>query len=100
MAKTLQEKIAVMQAFAEGKKIQFQIALQEEWLDTDQPTWDWWARDYRIVPERPIEKAYRIYHIAAYPESSFSGKPLERILVGLEAVLDAANRGEFKCESQ
>lgn len=43
--------IKIMEAFAEGKTIQFKID-KDEWKDLENPTFFGNARDYRIKPER------------------------------------------------
>jgi len=48
--KTLEEKIAVMQAFADGKKIEF-LNVNGEWTPASKPTWDWGTYDYRVKHE-------------------------------------------------
>ena len=51
--KTTKEKIAVMQAFMDGKKLQ--ILSNDDWTDwnpTCDPVWNWERGDYRIKPER------------------------------------------------
>lgn len=50
--KTLQEKIAVMQAAADGKEIQFRRYSNLTWIDTV-PEWDWYTYDYRVKPREP-----------------------------------------------
>lgn len=47
--KTTAEKIAVMQAHEDGKKVQMLLA--GGWSTIDGPVWNWEARDYRIKPE-------------------------------------------------
>lgn len=60
--KTIEEKIAVMTAFKEGKEIEF---LDDgKWLLTSNPAWDWAYRDYRVKPEpkyRPYANAEECY---------------------------------------
>lgn len=70
---TTKEKIAVMQAYEDGKTIQFYS--YGEWEDIDVPAWNWASVDYRVKPEsklRPykdateqkkidIEKACEVY---------------------------------------
>ena len=47
-----EEKIAVMQAEVDGKKIQIKSSNGADWISTNQPlTWDWWSYDYRVKPE-------------------------------------------------
>lgn len=59
-----QEKIAVMQAYADGKQIQFRKAeTEEEWADlsyTRDPTWNWKNNEYRVEPELK-KPSYRPY---------------------------------------
>jgi len=52
---TLAEKIAVMQAHADGKVIQFRGSSchgPHVWTDVLQPLWAWNSRDYRVKPKR------------------------------------------------
>lgn len=55
--------ISVMQAYADGKKIQILGLHNEGWIDwvlKDAPTWDWNHCDYRVKPEphyRPYANA-------------------------------------------
>ena len=54
---TTREMIAVMQAYADGKKIQIADKGSKDWADygTGEPVWDWDAFDYRIKPEdKPV----------------------------------------------
>lgn len=57
--KTIEEKIAVMQAFAEGKTIEYSIISDklEDWIITESPFWDWIRIDYR-VKEEPKQPEY------------------------------------------
>lgn len=51
--------IAVMQAYADGKKIEIGYR-GSGWTDVEEPSWDWINYDYRIKPEpkyRPYENA-------------------------------------------
>ena len=51
---TTQEKIEVMQAYAEGKEIQTRCKTDMEWADwvvRGEPKWNWEDLDYRIKPE-------------------------------------------------
>lgn len=43
-------RIAVMQAYVDGKPIQYK-GLSGHWFDHDLPTWDWKEFEYRIEPE-------------------------------------------------
>lgn len=47
----INQQIAVMQAFAEGKKIEIRGRRSKEWSDIEDPSWDWVGFDYRIKPE-------------------------------------------------
>lgn len=46
--KNTQEKIAIMQAFIEGKKIEACAVGTDNWVPAGAPIWDWLSRDYRI----------------------------------------------------
>lgn len=52
---TIQEKIAVMQAFADGKRIESRvISLTKSltWYHISSPSWDWSEKEYRIAPAK------------------------------------------------
>ncbi len=51
--KTIQEQIAIMQAFADGKTIEYRNAL-ERWEPIKDPLWNWTNFDYRIKPEPKV----------------------------------------------
>ena len=50
--KTIEEKIAVMQAFADGKEIEFteNYLADKKWNYTRDPLWNWSGTDYRVKP--------------------------------------------------
>ena len=50
----IEEQIAVMQAFAEGKEIEIYDGLKKEWVDIEKPNWDWSNCVYRIKPETKL----------------------------------------------
>jgi hypothetical protein len=52
MAKTTSEKIAVMQAFLDGKEIESlpRIGGTGKWVAWPEPKWDWDCCDYRVKP--------------------------------------------------
>ena len=49
--KTIEEKIAVMQAFADGKEIELRLLTDSEYYDCKNPGWNWGNYDYRVKPE-------------------------------------------------
>lgn len=58
---TTQEKIEVMKAYAEGKKIQIKERNSGNWRDYGDilaPEWNWGDYDYRIKPE-PTYRPYK-----------------------------------------
>lgn len=56
---TTQEQIAIMQAYVDGKEIEFCDGTKN-WQSTSAPAWDWCLFDYRVKPE-PKEPTYRPY---------------------------------------
>lgn len=59
--KTAKEHLEVMQAFIDGKEIEFkQDSRKGIWRQTTAPTWDFCEYKYRIKPSEP-EYAYPIY---------------------------------------
>lgn len=58
--KDIKSMIAIMQAFAEGKKIETKHESRKDWESCSKPSWDWIHWDYRIKPEpkyRPYKNA-------------------------------------------
>lgn len=54
MSITTEEKIAVMQAFLEGKTIEIAAATGSSagtWDKITRPAWDWLSNQYRVKPE-------------------------------------------------
>lgn len=53
MAKTTQQKIEVMRAFEEGKKIECKSNDLDwkEWILPHEPVWNWEKFDYRVKEE-------------------------------------------------
>lgn len=54
------ECIKVMQAYVEGKQIQYVDSETEDWTDIESPIWNWDIYDYRVKPEpkyRPFKNA-------------------------------------------
>lgn len=52
---TLEEKIAIMQAFAEGREVfTRRVAGNGCWTSTPAPCWDWTTYEYQVIP-KPIE---------------------------------------------
>jgi hypothetical protein len=50
---TIQEQIAVMQAFADGKEIEFESAIDHSWYTTRAPSWNWSYYNYRVAVPKP-----------------------------------------------
>ena len=49
---TTEEQIEVMQAFVDGKQIQFKDEFSIDWIDLHStPSWNWVDKEYRVKPE-------------------------------------------------
>lgn len=48
---TTQEKIAVMQAHEDGKKIEFRLHGKTQWIAQPCPIWNWVEYEYHVKPE-------------------------------------------------
>lgn len=48
-------KIAVMQAFADGKAIEYRNEFSSIWHPSPTPLWDWSNRTYRVAPPKPVK---------------------------------------------
>ena len=47
--KTTEEMIAVMQAYVDGKEIEYES--YSKWEKVTEPAWNWGGNDYRVKPE-------------------------------------------------
>ncbi len=85
---TIQEQIAVMQAFAKGKRIQSQSnhVTDDAWCPSLHPSWDWYHHDYRVDPtdvdmvKAPLDRsvfegrpAWLRYPAVKFPGASYFG---------------------------
>lgn len=85
-------KIAVMQAFSEGAKIDYQPKGKDYWANASTPIWDWDNFDYRIAaPDFTWPSGYTV-HNPANVESVGEGW---RFLSTVEVNKQWVERGEF-----
>jgi len=66
---TTAEAIKIMNAFLEGKKIEYRskfLGTNRIWKDTTQPTWAWSNYEYRIAPIQPKPKRKAYAYITAF----------------------------------
>lgn len=59
---SIDEQIAVMKAYSEGKTIQSRVKdrFGDEWTDVPDPHWNFGEWDYRVKPENEGTKAERM----------------------------------------
>jgi hypothetical protein len=62
---TTAEKIAVMQAYMDGKPIEYRLALREKWNIATDPGWNWANTEYRIAKTSPTKIRMLAYLIGA-----------------------------------
>ena len=97
--KTVQEQIAVMQAFADGKRIEYTVAGCDEWIQTNRPAWNWAEYYYRVKPGRAVLYVNQYegggwgggYASREHAAASSTGQPTRRIAVKF---IEAPNQGE------
>ena len=58
---TTAQKIEIMQAFADGKTIEYKCKGHDRWGEARTPQWNWSANDFRIKPEPPREFWVNVY---------------------------------------
>lgn len=51
MTQSIESMIEVLQAYKEGKKIEYSYEFGKTWRETDQPSWNFGTIEYRIAPE-------------------------------------------------
>lgn len=83
---TLAEKIAVMQAAADGKDIEYRNISAGLWAPASTPQWNWTSKDYRVKPAEPliIWVPERGGVVAAGRRTSDNKKPSEILSSGWE----------------
>lgn len=60
--KDVQDKINVMQAFIDGKEIEFRQISSYKWFDDKNPIWLWGIYEYRVKPYyRPFETIDEVF---------------------------------------
>jgi hypothetical protein len=95
--KTTQEKIAIMQAFVDGKEVECRRrALAADWwaLEKNIPTeWSWGTHDYRIKEDME-QKAVDVF-CAGFNVTKYELGPWSSARRGWRAVIDAVKRGEI-----
>lgn len=64
MTKTTAEKIAVMQAYEIGEKIETRNQMATHWHLSDYPDWDWSQYDYRIAAPDPVPHTIDWSHVS------------------------------------
>lgn len=75
---TLTKKIAIMQSFNAGKRIECRENLddkeedckEEDWFVIHQPLWDWCHMDYRISPNQPKPKTKLYAYLTKHSTNS------------------------------
>lgn len=95
----LARRIAVMQAFLDGKKIETtDTNANVKWRPCPNPLWSWHCDNYRIAPSTE-QKALDIYINAAYPKQHNdlvrNWGNVDSIQTGLMAVVDAVKAGQL-----
>lgn len=56
---TTEEQISIMQAFVEGKQIQWRCCqTYNDWTNTNEPIWNWEELEYRIKPDPNLPKTW------------------------------------------
>lgn len=94
MAKTLAEKIAVMQAAERGEEIE--TKLQDDkgiWIKVANPLWDWYNNDYRVKPKP--QKFWVVFNKEGYIMcSGTKNKPDVTLQWGRDCVVEEYERKE------
>ncbi len=101
MEKTTAEKIAVMQAFADGKPIEVLRFGSKKWemMEAITPIWDWRLNNYRVAEDydKKAEEIYTTTFAKLYGSAGNFGYPLPLVSrPGLRAVIEATKKGELK----
>lgn len=68
---TTAEKIAVMQAFERGEKVECREFRDEGWFVSDDPTWEWGSCEYRVAP-KPIDLVEVLEFCSGYMHRGFN----------------------------
>lgn len=90
--------IKVMQAYVDGKQIQYAESEMENWTDIESPDWDWDVYDYRIKPEsnyRPFKNIEECWHEMQKHQPFGWIKDKEDRHYSMVTTVDAAEGGKF-----
>lgn len=81
MAKTLEEKIAIMQAYLNGKPIEVKISGLNKWelIYGREPNWNWGDTDYRV--KEPTKPSINWDHISKSYKYLFYCAPRDKYLL-------------------
>ena len=61
MKQSIKSMIEVLQAYKDGKKIEYRIVGNTQWSATDDPQWQFSNCEYRIAPEPKKKVKYRCF---------------------------------------
>lgn len=95
MIEDTKAKIAVMQAFVDGKQIEYyHSATRDGWQSVTYPTWRWHNTNYRVAEDMEL-KAYKVF-TASLPPGVLCPlvlTPAKRN--GLREIINAVKAGEI-----
>ena len=97
--KTTQEMIEIMQAYANGRDIQYKRLRNDEWEDYhhnygNTPAWSWVNVDYRIAPQTVYEAAEDYIAHTAYGEGTTTHAHRKAFIDGADWQKEQQNKGE------
>ena len=78
------EAIRVMQAYVDGKEVQYEVP-NKEWITTDQPAWNFISYTYRIKPTATL-RPWTADEVPLGAWMRFKRNPQDRFLLGWVSV--------------
>jgi hypothetical protein len=76
------EQIKVMQAYLNGKQIEAKSYYSVlDWEVVMCPTWNWYAQDYRVKPEKPLYRPWNLGEIPVGCTICFKQNPSSKVLI-------------------
>ena len=78
------EAIRVMQAYVDGKEVQYEVP-NKEWITTDQPAWNFISYNYRIKPTAKL-RPWTADKVPLGAWMRFKRNPQDRVLLGWVSV--------------
>ena len=82
MKKEIERRVAVLQSFSQGKKVQQRaVRGSGDWIDVESPSWNWDKNEYRVRAKDKLVSKYTIKKFSDYQMFAFRLNEFGRVIV-------------------